>query len=106
MNLWLLIIVAGILTYLIRVVFILLYGKMKIPEQVQQGLRYIPAAVFAGIVFPEIFTSNQALNISLENGRMIAGLAACLVAWKTKNVILTVVVGMAILIGMNMLVGG
>jgi len=98
MNLWLLIFVGGVITYLIRLSLILLYGRFNMPEPVQRGLRFIPAAVFAAIVFPELFTSQGQLSFSLDNARMIAGLLAALVAWRTKNIIFTVLIGMAALI--------
>ena len=40
---------------------------------------------------------NGPLDISLSNVRLLAGLAATLVAWRTKNVLLTIGVGMAAL---------
>ncbi|MCA9949547.1 MAG: AzlD domain-containing protein [Anaerolineales bacterium] len=40
---------------------------------------------------------NGLLNVSLGNGRLLAGLVAIIVAWKTKNVLLTIIVGMIVL---------
>jgi branched-subunit amino acid transport protein len=54
----------------------------------------VPPAVLTAIFFPELLITDGSLNISLGNGRLIAGSLAIVVAWRTKNVILTIVVGM------------
>ena len=98
MNIWLVIIITGIITYAIRLSFIVFFDHKDVPPKVQRWLRYVPPAVFAAIVFPEIFVHNGGVNISPSNPRLIAGLIAMLVAWRTKNVLLTILIGMATLL--------
>ncbi len=97
MSLWLTMIVAGIITYIIRLSFILLLEKIQIAERVQRALSLVPPAVFSAIIFPDLFLREGDLAINLGNGRLIAGLLAILVAWRTKNIVLTVLVGMIVL---------
>lgn len=94
MSIWLVIIIAGLLTYGIRLSFIFLHGKVSMPETLQRALRFVPPAVFTAIFLPELMITDGALNVTLENERLIAGSLAIVVAWRTKNVILTIVVGM------------
>lgn len=94
MSLWLTMVVAGIITYLIRLLFILLLEKVQVPEQVQRALSLVPPAVFSAIIFPDLFLRDGNLAIELSNGRLVAGLLAILIAWRTKNIVLTVLVGM------------
>jgi branched-subunit amino acid transport protein len=94
MSIWLTIIIAGLLTYATRLSFIYLHGKVSIPDTLKRALRFVPPAVFTAIFLPELLVTEGMLNVSLGNGRLIAGLLAIIVAWRTKNVILTIVVGM------------
>jgi len=94
-QLWVTMILAGAITYAIRLSFILLFGKWEIPALLRRGLRFVPPAVLSAIVFPELLLSDGSLALSLGNARLLAGILAALVAWRTKNVLLTILVGMA-----------
>jgi len=96
--LWLTMIAAGLLTYAIRLSFIQLFAHMDIPPTVKRALRFVPPAVLSAIVFPELLLPAGRLDLSLGNSRLLAGLLASLVAWRTKNVFLTILVGMAALL--------
>ena len=97
MILWLTMVAAGLVTYGIRLSFILLFGKVEMPEIIRRALRFVPPAVLTAIIFPELLLPGGTLSISPYNPRLLAGLLAALVAWRTKNVVLTIVVGMAAL---------
>ena len=91
---WLTIIIAGVLTYATRLSFIIFYGKIKMPGLVEQTLKFVPPAVLTAIFFPELLLDNGDLFISFRNARLLAGVLAILVAWRTKNVTYTIVIGM------------
>ena len=94
MNIWLVMVIGGLITFGIRFSFIYLFGRMRIPATLREALHYVPPAVFSAIVFPDLFLHNGALNLSLENHRLLAGLVAILVAWYSKNTLLTILIGM------------
>lgn len=98
MNVWIILLITGAITYAIRLSFILLYGKRSMPPRLQQGLRFVPPAVLTAIIFPELLMPGGELDLSVGNPRLLAGILATLVAWRTKNVLLTIVVGMAVLL--------
>jgi branched-subunit amino acid transport protein len=97
MTTWLIILGMGLVTYAIRLSLIMLLGRVQVPPLVQRALRYVPPAVLSAIIFPELLVRNGALDVSLSNERLLAGLLAAVVAWRTKNVLLTIAVGMAAL---------
>ncbi len=98
MNIWLVMLIGGLITFGMRFSFIFLFGKFHIPETVRKALHYVPPAVLSAIVFPELFLSNGTLNLSLENYRLLAGLIAIAVAWFTKNTLITILIGMLTLL--------
>jgi branched-subunit amino acid transport protein len=94
MNIWLVMLIGGLITFGIRFSFIYLFGKFHIPETLRKALHYVPPAVLSAIVFPELLLSGGSLNVSFENHRLLAGLIAILVAWFSKNTLLTIIAGM------------
>jgi len=94
MNIWLVMLLGGLITFLIRFSLIYLFGRFQVPESMRQALRYVPPAVLSAIVFPDLFFHEGTLNLSLDNTRLLAGLVAILVAWFSRNTLVTIVAGM------------
>ncbi len=92
--LWLTFLCIGVLTYAIRLSFIMLFGKLVIPSFLMRALRFVPVAVLSAIILPALFLDGSRLNLSLGNARLLAGGIAVVVAWRTRNALLTIVVGM------------
>lgn len=94
MNEFILIAGMAIVTYAIRYPIIVLLGHVAIPKSFFQSLKFVPPAVLTAIIVPALLMSQGRLDVSLANTRLIAGLLAILVAWRTKHLLLTIVVGM------------
>jgi branched-subunit amino acid transport protein len=97
-------ILAGLVTFFIRLSFIVLLGRVETPPLLTRALRFVPPAVLSAIIFPEVFLREGALDVSLTNLRLIAGLMATVIAWRTRNVLLTIAVGMAALWALQALI--
>ncbi|HET6596375.1 MAG TPA: AzlD domain-containing protein [Anaerolineales bacterium] len=94
MSIWLVMLLGGLITFLIRFSLIYLFGRFKIPETLGRALRYVPPAVLSAIIFPELFFQEGTLNLSLENTRLLASLIAILIAWISRNTLITIIAGM------------
>lgn len=97
MNIWLVMLIGGLITFGIRFSFIYLFGKFHIPETIRKALHYVPPAVLSAIVFPELFLSNGIVDVSFGNFRLLAGLIAVVVAWLSRNTLVTILAGMVAL---------
>ena len=97
MNLWLLFIILGIGNFLLRFSFVYLFGKIELSDGVRRALRFVPPTVLLSLIMPAILRHQGSLDLSLDNPRFYAGLVAGLVAYKTRSVLLTLVVGMGLL---------
>jgi branched-subunit amino acid transport protein len=95
--LWLTILIAGLLTFLTRLSFIALFGHWQLPDWLRRALRFVPPAVLSAIIFPEVLMRDGSLAVQANNFRLVAALVAALVAWRTRNVLLTIGSGMAVL---------
>ena len=97
MNIWLVMILGGLITFGMRFSLIYLFGRLHVPETMRRALHYVPPAVLSAIIFPELFLRDGGLDISMENTRLLAGLIAVVVAWFSKNTLITIVAGMVAL---------
>jgi branched-subunit amino acid transport protein len=91
----------GLLTFLTRLSFIALLGRIETPPRVARALRFVPPAILSAVIVPELVLRDGALALSPGNPRLVAGLAAVGVAWLTRNVLATIAVGMAVLWAMQ-----
>ncbi len=98
MSLWLLILLAGLVTFAIRLSFIFLLDRITVPPWFQRALRYVPAAVLSAIILPAAATRGSALDVSWRNPQLWSAAVAVAVAWRTKNVLLTILSGMVALV--------
>jgi branched-subunit amino acid transport protein len=105
MNLWLIFIGGGLLTYASRISFIYLMGRLEIPAWLKRSLRFVPPAVLSAIIVPELVFQAGKIDLSLDNYRLLAGIFAILVAWRTRNTLLTIALGMAALLALKSLFG-
>jgi branched-subunit amino acid transport protein len=97
MSDWIIILGMGLITHSQRLSMILFSGRLAISEPFKRALRFAPPAVLSAIILPEMLQPGGQLDFSLGNERLLAGLAAIIVAWRTRNMILTVAIGMVIL---------
>lgn len=98
MNIWFVFLLGGLLTFGMRFTFIFLLGRFEVPETMRRALRFVPPAVLSAIVIPELVIQSGRIDLSFTNFRLLAGLVAVLVAWKTKNTLLTILAGMLALL--------
>lgn len=101
LGLWLTVLMAGLVTFLIRLSFIAVHGRVTMPDWFNRALTFVPVTVLSAILVPELVMTDGAVNLSPLNARLVAGIVAVLVAWRTKNVMVTIVVGMLLLWGMQ-----
>lgn len=100
MNIWLVMLVGGLLTFGMRfsLIFLLGEGRFEIPATMRKALHYVPPAVLSAIILPELLYPSGNLNLTFGNTRLLAGVIAMLVAWYSKNTLLTILAGMTALL--------
>ena len=71
--------------------------RFTLPQPIQRGLTFVPPVVLMAIVAPAMLTpTSHAIDLSLGNAYLWAGLASFVIAWRGKNLLLTIVAGMGI----------
>jgi len=94
MNIWLVMLLGGLITFGMRFSLIHMFGRFEVPETMRRALHYVPPAVLSAIISPELFLRDGVLSLSFDNTRLLAGLVAVMVAWFSKNTLITILAGM------------
>lgn len=89
--------VAGMaaVTFAVRYPVLALVGRLTLPESLMQALKFIPPAVLTAIVAPAIlFPTADGIQLHYSNSYLMASIVAALVAWRSNNLLATIVTGM------------
>lgn len=93
MTAFLVIVVVGMGTYLMRSAFILLLADHQPPQWTATALTYVAPAVIAALVVSLLTTPEGVIEVGVAEG---AGLAAAgLAGWRTRNILPSLAAGMA-----------
>ncbi len=99
MNEVLLVAGMALVTFAARYPLLVLVGKLQLPQPVLRALKFVPIAVLTAIITPAIiFPRSNRPEFALSNEYLVAAIVAALVAWRSRNVLLTIVVGMLMLL--------
>ena len=92
---WFTIIIAGIITYFMRMTMVALVDRDLLGERVKAVLAYVPSAVFPAIIFPGIFINDYGAFIEMNDPKIFGAIVAILVGYFSKNVIATILSGLS-----------
>jgi branched-subunit amino acid transport protein len=76
-----------------------LFSKVTLPPALLAALKFIPPAVLTALILPALLAPDGRMDASLGNSYWVAGLITALVAWHSKNLLLTLGVGMVLFWG-------
>lgn len=83
-------------TYIPRMVPLVVLASRSLPEPVVRWLSYVPAAVLSAMLFPSLLLKENAFDFSADNYFLWAAIPAFLLAWRTRSFFGTVALGMAL----------
>ena len=82
-------------TFLTRYPTMLLVSKIELSAQIKSALKYVPIAVLSAIIAPLILLRQGQLDLNIDNPFLLAAIVSTLISWRLKNLLLTIVLGMA-----------
>ncbi len=97
-NMTTLYLVAGmaVVTFSIRYVLFPLSGRINFSDNLKRALGYVPPAVLTAIIVPAtLMPDGQTLSLSWTNAYLAGAIITTLIGWFSKNLLITIVGGMA-----------
>jgi branched-subunit amino acid transport protein len=84
-----------LVTFGVRYPVLALVRRVPLPSSLLDALKFVPPAVLTAIVVPALLAPDGgAIQLSPANAYLVGGLIAGLVAWRSQNLLLTIVAGM------------
>lgn len=92
-DVFLIIIGSALVTFLPRVLPLMVLSRMELPEWGIRWLNYVPISVMAALVGQELLLQDGQFSL-MNNIELLAAIPTVLIAMKTKSLLGTVVAGM------------
>ena len=104
---WSLAVIVGLamVTVLARGFFMISNQAWQLPHWAQRGLQYAPIAALSAVVVPEIVMSQGALITTWQDARLFASAAGVLIYFAKRDVLLTILGGMAVYLPLHLVLG-
>ena len=102
MQLLILILVMALVTYLPRIIPLLILTRIHLPAPVLEWLKYLPVAILSALLAPALLMPANTWDLSLSNSFLLAALPTFLVARLSRSLMLTVFAGMFFLMIMGL----
>lgn len=88
-------------TFLTRFGCLILFRYIGIPSLLEGWLKYVPTAILTALIMPALLLPKGYLDISLHNHYLLAGIVAAIVAYKSRNIIATIGLGIMVMLSMR-----
>ena len=85
-----------VVTFGVRYPVLALVGRFDLPKPVKRALRFVPVAVLSALCAPMVLIQQGQWDISFNNAYLIASIVAIVVAWKSRHLLLTIVLGLLV----------
>ena len=98
------ILLMAVITFSTR--YLLIHPKIpiRLTDKVRKFLSFSAPAVLTAIWVPIIFVHHGQLNFSLMNPYLIAATVAVITSAKTKNIYLTMIIGLIVFVAMHFII--
>ncbi|PTD94452.1 branched-chain amino acid transporter AzlD [archaeon SCG-AAA382B04] len=91
----------GLVTYIPRMMPLVIISKLELPEYIELWFEFIPVSILTILLTLNFISYNQS-NFNINSNMIIASLPTILVATKTKSLIKTVIVGILAMAILNL----
>lgn len=82
-----------VVTYIPRMLPLVLLSKAKLPRRIEKFLDYIPIAILGSILFQTLLIRDSQVNFTIENDYLIVGVLTIIFARFIKRIDLIVLFG-------------
>ena len=93
------------LTVLTRSFFLLTEREIPIPDWLREGLRYAPLAALAAVVVPEVVMTQSQLIDTWQDARLYAAATGAAYFFWRRDILGTILTGMAVLLPLKLGLG-
>lgn len=102
----LLILGMALINLVIRYPVYLLADRFRFPALIERALAFVPAAVLTAIIVPAVvYPSGPNIQLNWHNPFLIAAVLTAIISYVTRNLLATIVIGMAVFLALRWWLG-
>ncbi|MBU4533710.1 MAG: AzlD domain-containing protein [Eubacteriales bacterium] len=87
----------AVATFFTRFACLALFNHNGVPAWLEKWLKHVPTAILASLIAPALLLPAGSLDISTDNHYLLAGCVTAATAYKTRSVIATIGLGLAVM---------
>lgn len=91
-----------VVTFGVRYSMLALSGRMQFSKHIEQALSFVPVAVLTALCVPILFKPEGSWLLSFDNSHLVAGVVSIVIAAISRNLLLTIVLGMALFLSLHL----
>lgn len=92
------VLLSSFLTLALKITPVTILKGNSFPQILRRWLDFVPVAVMAALVGPDIFIYDNKLDFSTSNLFLLVSIPTLIVAWKSKNYFITIAFGIGLVI--------
>jgi branched-subunit amino acid transport protein len=92
-------------TFGVRYASLALVGRFTLSPAVIRALGYVPVAVLTAITVPYMLYRDSGFSASYTNPYLVGGILAIVISYFTRNLLITISVGLVLFFGYRLLLG-
>lgn len=100
-EIFMIIIGMALVTFATRFSCVALFRQTGIPDWLERWLRHIPTAILTALIIPSLVLPKGQIDISFHNHYLLAGIVAAAVAYKSRNILVTLTTGMGTMLALR-----
>ncbi|BAH41961.1 hypothetical protein BBR47_09840 [Brevibacillus brevis NBRC 100599] len=102
-DVFLIIVGTAIVTFIPRVLPLMVLSRFQLPEWATKWLSYVPISVMAALVAQEIFKNGENISFSTNHVELLAAIPTFFIAIKTRSLLVTVLAGIIVVMVLRFL---
>lgn len=88
-------------TFFTRFACLALFNRSGVPDWLKKWLKHVPTAILASLIAPALLLPGGSLDFSPDNHYLLAGCVTAVTAYKTRSVIATIALGLAVMFALR-----
>lgn len=88
-------------TFFTRFACLALFSRSGVPGWMGRWLKHVPTAILTALIAPALLLPRGSLDISTGNHYLLAGCVAAATAYKSRSVIATMALGLAVMFALR-----
>lgn len=93
----------AVVTFATRFSCVALFRQTGMPACLERWLKHIPNAILTALIVPALVLPQGQIDISVHNHYLLAGVVAAVVAYKSRNIVATLTLGMGVMLSLRLL---